>query len=387
MTGRLLAATGLVLALGGCSEAMVEQPPAPRTCPLATPELGGGRGRAVQVALGHQHGCARFESGEVWCWGLIVYPGAKLLPTPVPGPSCIVELGGGAAHHCARDYWGDIWCWGSDAEGESGHYDDPSLVPRTVPGVSGAVDVAAGGKSASAALLDSGEVMVWGQRPTVLGGYALEPEIYADALDVAALPDGSWARCFIHHDRTVSCVGGNASGEAGIGMPGVWPEVPTEVVGLTGATRIVTSGASTCALDETAEAICWGYGLAVGDGNPENAFAPRGAVALGGPVTDVATAFDHACAALADGTAWCWGDNYAGELGVTPVGDQWLTPIQVPGLGGVVDVAVSSSRSCAVTDAGSVWCWGANDCGELGTGYRIPAATVPYPVRVPLPEG
>jgi alpha-tubulin suppressor-like RCC1 family protein len=65
----------------------------------------------------------------------------------------------------------------------------------------------------------------------------------------------------------------------------------------------------------------------------------------------------HTCAIKADGTVACWGHNSSRE--VTPLygADQDL-PVVVPGLSGMVQVAVGFQRSCAIDGAGAVSCWG-----------------------------
>jgi cysteine-rich repeat protein len=94
---------------------------------------------------------------------------------------------------------------------------------------------------------------------------------------------------------------------------------------------------------------------------------------------DVAAGEAHTCAVKADGTAWCWGDNSAGQLGDGTTEDR-ATPVPVVGLTDVRQVAVGGSHGCAVSDTGAVWCWGRNGDGQLGDGTIIDAAE-PQPVK------
>jgi len=107
----------------------------------------------------------------------------------------------------------------------------------------------------------------------------------------------------------------------------------------------------------------------------------------GGPVvlnlTDVrlSAGFGHACA-VARGAMYCWGDNSNGQLGVAG-GDAGTgqAPVTVAG-GPWVAPAAGSAHTCALATDGGVWCWGANDKGQLGSGDRVGRAE---PRQVTLP--
>ena len=77
----------------------------------------------------------------------------------------------------------------------------------------------------------------------------------------------------------------------------------------------------------------------------------------------------HTCAIRANGTLWCWGDNGAGQLGTGNHADQ-DRPRQVttPAPGGWASVRAGGGHACAIRTNGTLWCWGYNDNGELGIG-------------------
>lgn len=89
------------------------------------------------------------------------------------------------------------------------------------------------------------------------------------------------------------------------------------------------------------------------------------------------------CALTDGGGVKCWG--VIGYLGDGRSGSSSLAvsrPVDVQGLtSGVVDISVSGGHACAVTDAGAVKCWGANDSGQLGDGKRY-YSQAPTPVDV-----
>jgi alpha-tubulin suppressor-like RCC1 family protein len=93
--------------------------------------------------------------------------------------------------------------------------------------------------------------------------------------------------------------------------------------------------------------------------------------------TQVAVGCTHACALKSDGTVWCWGTNSAGQLGTgdnNPSG-----PRQVASLTGAVGLALGCNHSCAIKSDGSVVCWGNNGGGQLGNG--VANANSPVPVQ------
>jgi hypothetical protein len=83
----------------------------------------------------------------------------------------------------------------------------------------------------------------------------------------------------------------------------------------------------------------------------------------------------HACAALADGTARCWGQNEFGQLGNGSTASSSI-PVPVSGITGAVALTGGWwHHSCALLGNGTVKCWGANDWGQLGNGTTSTSAT------------
>ena len=69
-----------------------------------------------------------------------------------------------------------------------------------------------------------------------------------------------------------------------------------------------------------------------------------------------------------DGTAWAWGNNALGQLGLGTTTNH-AAPVQVPGLAGVTQVAAGQTHSLAIAGPGSsVWAWGDDSSSQLGDG-------------------
>ena len=79
----------------------------------------------------------------------------------------------------------------------------------------------------------------------------------------------------------------------------------------------------------------------------------------------ITTGTRHTCALADNGDVWCWGANDAGQLGARM--SMWRSsPVLV--MSGVEQVEAGRSRTCASKADGTLWCWGANDFGQLGVG-------------------
>ena len=84
-------------------------------------------------------------------------------------------------------------------------------------------------------------------------------------------------------------------------------------------------------------------------------------------IIQVAAGAYHNLALAKDGTVWAWGYGSHGELGNRIMSNSSL-PVKVIGVSDVVSIAAGYYNSFAVRKDGTVWSWGYNNYGQLGLG-------------------
>lgn len=84
-------------------------------------------------------------------------------------------------------------------------------------------------------------------------------------------------------------------------------------------------------------------------------------------VIAVAAGGAHSLALKKDGTVWGWGDNEFGQGGFAKEELKSYVPVQVQGLTNVIAIAAGTDYSLALKADGTVWAWGNNAYGQLGS--------------------
>lgn len=151
-------------------------------------------------------------------------------------------------------------------------------------------------------------------------------------------------------------------------------ETPLMVTGGKTFTKIAAGRFHTCGLLANGEAWCWGLNSAgqVGSGTADFVAAPT---KVSGTMTfkDITAGDIHTCAIGTDDGVYCWGSNITLVLGVSSVADLCSggacsrTPVRAAGTETFSRVSAGSSHTCAINLSGSARCWGVNAIGELGT--------------------
>jgi alpha-tubulin suppressor-like RCC1 family protein len=337
------------------------------------------------IAAGYQHTCVRTISGGVKCWGENVAGQlgdgtrlTRLLPVDVSGlQSGVSAITTGEAHSCALMTGAQVKCWG---ENETGQLGDASfndhLTPVDVIRLPEGVSMLTAGVSHTCGLIVSGGLLCWGSNDNgQLGtGVALNRPEPANVLglpgELGGLAAGRAHSCALTVGGQVQCWGANPYGQLGDGTTNL-RLLPVDVSGLPGgARRLVAGGTHSCTLSDQGGVSCWGNNWSgqLGDGTLTDRLEPVAVTGLASGVTDLAAGASHTCALTDQGSLLCWGHNWSGQLG-DGTDQNRSTPILVNNLAsGVYAVATGGYHTCALMDNGGVKCWGGNSAGQLGDG-------------------
>lgn len=243
----------------------------------------------------------------------------------------ITKIATGGYHTCALKANGSLKCWGKNAMGQIGNNSSTGndvRTPTQVTGLSsGVVDIAAGQNHTCAALSTGG----------------------------------------------VKCWGFNSDGQLGTGGTSS-AIVPQTVSGLSGsATAVAAGGEHSCALLSTGAVDCWG------DDSVVQSYSPV-SINLSGAAIAIEAGDNHMCALMATGDIECWGSNLYGQLGLGTTGAATAPQAIDDFLSGTLDFSTGGHHTCAITNTGTLKCWGENDDGQAGNAATTMDFVFPYGV-------
>jgi alpha-tubulin suppressor-like RCC1 family protein len=330
------------------------------------------------VAAGEYHTCAVKTDGSLWCWGVNWYGQlgdgtytSRTTPVQIMS-SGVSSVALGGYHTCAVKTDGSLWCWGVNWYGQLG---DGTNTTRTTPVqiISSGVSSVALGYYHTCAVKTDGSLWCWGanQIGQLGNGTRVQkttpyPVITpAGALSISV---GRIHSCAIKTDGSLWCWGNNSSGQLGNGEIG-WANrsyFPSQVLSpmLSDVSFVSLGGEHSCAIKIDGSLWCWGanyYGQ-LGDGAYTYVRTTPVQIMSSG-VSSVALGYDHTCAVKTDGSLWCWGDNWDGQVGVGPLLDNVSSPVEV--MQDVLTVSAGYYHTCAIKIDGTLWCWGNNEYGQV----------------------
>ena len=374
--------------------------------------------RVDQISLGGNHTCAHFDSDNVMCWGSGASgrrgsgnvdsigddePAYAAGFVDVAGSATAVHAGG--SHTCVEQPAG-VRCFGAAWFGQLGYGNTVAIGNDELPSAVGTVDLGgsvdfmatAGGSLHNCARVGS-ETHCWGDAASYQLGIngqntpvgdnetpdSMAPVVLGE--DALAFATGVAHTCALldAEGGPVYCWGSAANGALGYGNLDTIgdDEDPADAgaVDVGGAVVAIAAGwYHTCAVLDEGGVRCWGRGndgrLGYGNTLYVGAFdVPDdvGDVQVGAPAVEITGGLGHTCVRTTADEVRCWGYGGVGQLGYA--GTESIGDDEHPHEAGVVNVgapvvsvAADGNHTCAITDTGSVRCWGEGADGRLGYG-------------------
>jgi alpha-tubulin suppressor-like RCC1 family protein len=186
------------------------------------------------------------------------------------------------------------------------------------------------------------------------------------------------ASAAIKTDGTLWVWGNNSLSALGINATGFKLTPVTTFAGGTNWKQVSISD-HTAAIKTDGSLWMWGYNVNGKVGNNTIGFTqtstPVTTFAGGNDWRRVSVGSQHTAAIKTDGSLWVWGQNLYSQLGKSP-NTQSNTPITTfAGGNDWKQVSAGGQNTAAIKTDGTLWLWGRNSSGQLGTNDTIASST------------
>lgn len=337
----------------------------------------------VSFSVGYASVCAILEDSSLWCWGAngSGQLGSGSRETEASTPRAVEgELGWSSVsvgyYHACGVKNGALYCWGNNVSGELGLGEASTgterLTPDRVGTASDWVDVSAGSDH-TCGIRGAGTLYCWGWDPVTEQGRGTPTRVGTET-GWSAVSVGSGGFACALQQGSPYCWGTNPVLS---GVPVIVPDQPNPIpapVRLDAGSdwsTIIAGNLSACGVKSNGQLYCWGDRSGIPDlGLPES--TPSNRPSRVGQWEDW-LGFDlagHSCGLRASGQIWCFGRNDYGERGEALLGTHTYALIRAFDDDGWTDVQTGELFSCGLK-AGSVYCWGTHERGQLGVGEQL----------------
>jgi alpha-tubulin suppressor-like RCC1 family protein len=343
------------------------------------------------VLAGGTASAAGSPGGTVEHWGH-----GQPSPVAVHLPGAVAEVGASNSDEYALLANGTVWAWGAGSHGELGDGSTQSSATPVKVKFPAGVTIASIPADAmpwdtAYAIDTTGRVWGWGANAggeLCLGNLtSYNTPVKLPLTDVTAVAGAAQHTTYDAGGTLYSC-GANHVGQLGDGGTKS-SHVPVRVQGLSGrlVTALVSGFNNVGALLSNGKYYDWGWNSKgqLGDGATGGSSGVPVQVQLPAAVTQAAQGGNdpqdgQTLVLLSNGSVYAWGANGAGQLGTGTLVSK-SSPVRIFPPAGVTYKALASGgdASYAISATGDVYAWGGNRYGQLGDGSTTSSKT---PIKV-----
>lgn len=352
------------------------------------PLISGGDGDVKKVFMTDAWLVDRYVGSTLWNWGRNYQGGlgdnsttSRSSPVQTVGSATNWrEVIHGAYHTIGLRTDRSLYTWGYNNFGQLGtqnvvHYSSP--VTTNPSGV--VYNDCSAGFYHTAAIKDDGSLWLWGYNADGELGANDRTNRSSMIQTVSAGYNWSSVACGFYHtvatknDGSLWLWGLNDKGQ--LGDNSVDPKSsPVQTVSA-GLTWVTVSAGRRHSAGIKSDGTLWLWGEnntgALGDNTRTGRSSPVQTVAGGTSWKYVSCGYDFTAAIKLDGSLWVWGYNFWGQLGTNDT-TRYSSPVQTVSAGtNWKNVSCGGHFMCAVKTDGSLWSWGRNGYGQLGIGTSV----------------
>lgn len=286
------------------------------------------------ISAGSNYCLAIKTDGSLWAWGNggsgRLGDGTavdKSSPIQIGSLTNWASVSAGNTHSLAVKTDGTLWAWGSNAQGELG---DGTATGKSSPIQIGSLTnwskVSAGRNSFSLAVKTNGTLWAWGN---------------------------------------------NLDGMLGDGTT-TTRSSPVQIGSLTNWASVSACNAYSFGIKTDGTLWAWGngssYQLGLGNTNSYSSPVQVGSATNWRSISRDLQGYNSVIAVRTNNTAWSWGQNAFGELGLGDSGVVYSLPTQIGSLTNWSVVECDGPSAIGLKTDGTIWTWGYNYYGQLGSG-------------------